>query len=72
MDFPAEPVLQLSSGSKTGWACAHCGKHGEVCTNDATRRIQFSADHPFDHVDLCETHFIEYSGYVWVQSLLPN
>lgn len=54
------------------WQCSYVNSKGVRCTKCAVNRIHFSADHPFDHVDLCDEHLEEYRGYVWTQNLKPN
>jgi hypothetical protein len=54
------------------WRCTYTDSTGSRCENEATHRLQFSKEHPFDHVDVCEEHREEYKNYVEVQSLTAN
>ncbi len=49
------------------WQCSYYDSKGDRCSADATIRIHFSKDHPFDHMDLCEEHLKFHPGYVWSQ-----
>jgi hypothetical protein len=49
--------------------CRYVDSHGTECNVIAAKRIHFSTDHPFDHMDLCNQHLIEYQNWVWAQPL---
>jgi hypothetical protein len=51
------------------WQCRYFDKDGRRCENEAHIRLHFNGDHPFDHTDLCTTHFKEYTSFVWTQDL---
>lgn len=51
------------------WQCSYYNSKGIRCEKEATLRIHFSKDHPFDHMDLCEEHKQYHPGYVWSQDL---
>lgn len=54
------------------WRCKHADAKGDRCEADATRRIHFRGDHPFDYTDVCEAHRALYKHVVWDQSLIPG
>lgn len=49
--------------------CSYTDSHGKKCESVATKRIHFSDGHPFDHMDLCEKHQLEYQNWIWCQPL---
>jgi len=49
--------------------CSYVDSHGTKCQTVAAKRIHFSTDNPFDHMDLCEKHQLEYQNWVWCQPL---
>lgn len=48
------------------WQCQCVDSNGVRCENEALHRIQFSQEHPFDHVDVCEKHLESYNEYLGV------
>lgn len=51
------------------WNCDYCDSKGRRCEAQATQRLQFSLDHPFDYVQVCDAHAKEYKFVAWVQNL---
>lgn len=51
------------------FTCSYTDSRGNKCGCVAAKRIHFSADHPFDHMDLCIPHLTEYQNWVWCQPL---
>ena len=51
------------------WQCQYRNVKGVQCPSKAVLRLHFSASHPFDHFDVCETHVSEYKVYSWTQTL---
>lgn len=49
--------------------CGYTDSKGVHCTCVASKRIHFSTDHPFDHMDLCASHLEEYKTWVWCEVL---
>jgi len=49
------------------WLCQKVDADGNRCAKTAVHRLHFSKDHPFDFLDVCETHLDEYTDYLWVQ-----
>jgi hypothetical protein len=54
------------------WQCSFVDKTGKRCENEALHRLHFASEHPFNHVDICDKHFEEYSEYSWVQDLFTK
>ena len=56
------------------WQCTHHDSNGIRCENEADYRLHFAADHPFDHVDVCEKHLEKYNSkhISWTQDLLSR
>jgi hypothetical protein len=51
------------------WICQRVNSDGERCQSRAVHRLQFSQEHPFDFIDVCEEHLGEYTDYLWEQYL---
>jgi hypothetical protein len=54
------------------WRCSYHDAKGIRCENEAIYRLHFAADHPFDHVDVCEKHQNEYTNNTWIQDLFSR
>jgi hypothetical protein len=54
------------------FTCDYTDTHGMKCTCVASKRIHFSASHPFDHMNLCETHLAEFKIWVWCEILVDG
>jgi hypothetical protein len=52
--------------------CSYVDSHGCCCNQVAAKRIHFSTEHPFDHMDLCLTHLEEYKTWVWCEVLVDG
>ena len=65
-------MVQETRAREIRWQCSYVNYNGDRCELEATRRIHFSGDHPFSHIDVCPKHFSEYNHYVWVQEDLQN
>lgn len=42
------------------WQCEYVDHKGKRCEFQALWRLHFAWLHPFDHVDVCRKHLIEY------------
>lgn len=42
------------------WQCEYINQAGRRCESEAVYRLQYALSHPFDHVDCCVTHLVEY------------
>jgi hypothetical protein len=49
-------LLPCIFGAFMKWQCSYHNSKGVRCENEAIYRAQFHEEHPFDHMDLCETH----------------
>lgn len=47
------------------WQCQFHNSKGIRCAKEASHRVHFSKDHPFDHMDVCDEHLEIHQGYVW-------
>lgn len=51
------------------WQCQYKDTNGVQCANVATKRLQYSSSHPFDHMDVCAQHLKEFSYYRYSESI---
>jgi hypothetical protein len=49
--------------------CSYHDAKGTPCENEATYRLHYAKDHPFNHVDTCTEHLDQYFSFAWMQDL---
>jgi len=51
------------------WRCSYHNSKGDRCRNTAVLRLQYGSEHPFDFVDVCFEHRLEYKSFSWFHIL---
>lgn len=54
------------------WPCQYHGSRGLRCTEAACIRLHFDPYTPFNHMDLCSIHEIEYPSFKWFQYIFDE
>lgn len=56
----------------TKFQCTYVDSKGRRCEAEALQRLNFTKEHPFDGVNVCEDHAKEYDNVVWIQYWSPE